>query len=114
VGAVGWSIRRSTLDMHCRFSFRRIRQPTGGKKKKMSGRKIYGAWFVASALLILLVGGCNGVLYDEKKKDNGQVERLRIDQGESWDSYNITPRYYSQNPKDLDNFSIMLRNEQTF
>jgi hypothetical protein len=90
-----------------------MRQSTDGKKKKMSGRKIYGAWFVALALLILLVGGCNGVLYEEQK-DGGQVERLRIDQGESWDSYNITPRYYSQNPKDLDNFSIMLRNEHTF
>jgi hypothetical protein len=90
-----------------------MRQPTDGKKKKMSGRKIYGACFVALALLILLVGGCNGVLY-EKQKDSGEVTRLRIDQGESWDSYDITPRYYSQNPKDLDNFSIMLRNEQTF
>ncbi len=79
----------------------------------MSGRKKYGARFVALALLILLVGGCNGVLY-EKQKDNGQVTRLRIDQGGGWDSYNITPRYYSQNPKDLDDFSIMLRNEQTF
>ena len=79
----------------------------------MSSRKIYGACFVALALLILLVGGCNGVLY-EKQKENGQVQRWIIDQGEGWDSLNITPRYYSQNPKDLSDFCIMLRNEQTF
>jgi hypothetical protein len=90
-----------------------MRQPTDGTKKKMSAQKIYGACFVALALLILLVGGCNGVLY-EKQKDNGQVERLCIDQGETWDSYNITPRYYSQNPKDLNDMSIMLRTERTF
>ena len=75
--------------------------------------KTYGAGFVALALLILLVGGCNGVLY-EKQKDNGQVQRLRIEQDGGWGSYNITPRYYSQNPKDMNDFSIMLRNEQTF
>ncbi len=79
----------------------------------MFTRKIYGAGFVALALLILLVGGCNGVLY-EKQKDNGGVQRWIIDQGGGWDSLNITPRYYSQNPKDLSDFSIMLRNEQTF
>jgi hypothetical protein len=90
-----------------------MRQPTDGKKKKMSAQKIYWAWFVALALLILLVGGCNGVLY-EKQKDNGQVERLLIDQDGGWDSYNIHPRYYSQNPKDLSDFSIMLKNERTF
>ncbi len=80
----------------------------------MSGRKIYLAGLVALALLIALVlGGCNGVLY-EKQKDNGQVERWLIDQGGGWGSYNITPRYYSQNPKDLSDFCIMLRNEHTF
>jgi len=84
-----------------------------GQKKKMSCRKIYGACFAALALLILLVGGCNAVLY-EKQKDNGQVQRLRIEQDGGWDSYNITPRYYSQNPKDMNDFSIMLKNEQTF
>jgi len=75
--------------------------------------KTYGAGFVALALLILLVGGCNGVLY-EKQKDNGGVERLCINQDAGWDSYNITPRYWSQNPKDQSSYSIMLRNEQTF
>jgi hypothetical protein len=79
----------------------------------MPSRKIYGACFVALALLILVVGGCNGVLY-EKQKENGQVERLLIDQDGGWDSYDIHPRYYSQNPKDLSDFSIMLKNERTF
>jgi len=84
-----------------------------GKKKEMSGRKIYGAGFVALALLILLGAGCNGVLY-EKQKDNGGVSRLCINQDDGWDSYNITPRYWSQNPKDQSSYSIMLKNEQTF
>jgi len=90
-----------------------MRQPTDGKKKKMPGRKIYAACFVALALLILLVGGCNGVLY-EKQKDNGQVERLCMDQGETWGSYKITPRYSSQIPTILNDLCIMLRTEQTF
>ncbi|MGC2433127.1 MAG: hypothetical protein WA433_05025 [Desulfobaccales bacterium] len=79
----------------------------------MSGRKTYGAWIVALALLSVLAGGCNGVIY-QKQRDNGQTERVIIDQGGGWDSYNITPRYYSQNPKDLSDFCIMLRNERTF
>ncbi len=90
-----------------------MRQPADGKKKRMSARKIYGTCFVALALLILLVGGCNGVLY-EKQSDNGVVQRLCIDQGQTWGSYNITPRFYSQNPKDMNEMSIMLRTERTF
>lgn len=79
----------------------------------MFARKIYGAGFVALALLILLVGGCNGVLY-ERQKDNGRVERLCIQQDDGWDSLNIIPRYWNQNPKDLSSYSIMLKNEHTF
>jgi hypothetical protein len=89
------------------------REPILGEKKKMSGKTIYIAGFVALALLIAVVGGCNGVLY-EKQKDNGTLERWFINGGEGWGSYNITPRYYSQNPKDLSDFCIMLRNEHTF
>lgn len=79
----------------------------------MSAQKMHGAWFVALALLILLVGGCNGVLY-EKQQDNGQVERLCIQQDNGWDDLNITPRYWNQSPKDLSDYGIMLKNEHTF
>jgi hypothetical protein len=79
----------------------------------MFTRKIYGVGFVALALLTLLVGGCNGVLF-EKQKDNGGVSRLCINQDDGWDSLNITPRYWSPNPKDQSSYSIMLKNEQTF
>jgi hypothetical protein len=91
-----------------------MRQPTAGKKKKkMFSGKIYAAGFVALALLSLLVAGCNGVLY-EKQKENGGVSRLCINQDDGWDSLNIIPRYWSQNPKDQSSYSIMLKNEQTF
>ena len=76
-----------------RYSANFIREPTGAEKKEMWGRKTYGKWIVALALLFLLAGGCNGVIY-QKQADNGQTQRVVIDKGEGWDSYNITPRDY--------------------
>ncbi|MGA8572925.1 MAG: hypothetical protein ACLP7A_08145 [Desulfobaccales bacterium] len=78
----------------------------------MSGRKTYGKWIVALGVLIVLGGGCNGVIY-QKQADNGQTERVIIDKGEGWDSYNITPRYYSDKD-DQGGYSIMVRDEHTF
>jgi hypothetical protein len=78
----------------------------------MSCRKTYGKWIVALALLTVLAGGCNGVIY-QKQAYNGQTERLIIDKGVGWDEYNITPRFYSQKD-DQGGYCIMLRNEHTF
>jgi hypothetical protein len=90
-----------------------VRLITNGKKKKMFGRTLYGLWIVALAFLILLLGGCNGVLY-EKQQADGQTNRLILNKDNGWDSYDITPRYYSQNPKDTSDFGLVLKNEHTF
>ncbi len=58
-----------------------------------------------------LLTGCSGVIY-EKAHDDGGVSRLRLDGGESWSSYDTTPRYRSQ--KGQDDMCIMLKNEATF
>ncbi len=42
------------------------------------------------------------------------MERVRIDGGESWGTFDTTPRYRSQKPKDQDAYCIMLKNEATF
>jgi len=69
-------------------------------------------WVVAA---MLLTSGCSGVLL-ESKDDSGKVERLKIDSGESWDSYDDRPRHpYVQSGKHgLDDLSIMLKSEKTF
>ncbi|MCL4503609.1 MAG: hypothetical protein M1438_17415 [Deltaproteobacteria bacterium] len=54
-----------------------------------------------------------GVIY-QKQRANGGGQRLRIDGGEDWDGYDITPRYQSQKRKDQDGYNIMLKNESTF
>ena len=75
-------------------------------------RKMY-ILVVFTLAVAVLATGCNGVLY-EKKEANGQMQRLRLDQGESWSDYDTTPRYRSQKSKDLDDYGLMLRNELTF
>ncbi len=59
------------------------------------------------------MAGCSGVIY-EKQMDDGSVGRVRIDSGESWSTYDSTPRYRSQKSKDQDDYCIMLKNEATF
>ena len=79
----------------------------------MSGRKFFrlAALFLA---VPLFVGGCaDGVLL-EKDRGDGGLQRLRLDSGESWDSFDTTPRYRSQKAKDKDDYCIMLKNEATF
>jgi hypothetical protein len=69
-------------------------------------------WLVAP---ILLISGCSGVLM-ESKEGNGKVERLRLDGGESWDSYDDRPRlpYVGSGKHGLDDIGIMLKSEKTF
>jgi hypothetical protein len=78
----------------------------------MAGRQTIGFLALILACLVTL-HGCGGVIY-EMPRENGRVERLRLDTGEGWESYDTTPRYRSQKPKDLENYSIMLKNEATF
>ncbi len=78
----------------------------------MIGRKTT----LTAALLLtgaLLLAGCDGVLL-QRESENGRVDRLRLDGGESWSSYDTTPRYRSQKGKDQDDYCIMLKNEATF
>jgi hypothetical protein len=77
----------------------------------MAGR--LGKWCLGLALTALLLAGCSGVLMESKKED-GQVDRIKIDTGESWDSYDDKPRYPYTKKKTLDDLSIMLKKESTF
>lgn len=69
-------------------------------------------WALAA---MVLVSGCSGVLM-ESKDDNGKVERVKLDAGEGWDSYDDRPRqpYVNSGKHGLDDMSIMLKREKTF
>jgi len=69
---------------------------------------------LALMLAALVVTGCSGVLYESKSED-GREDRLRIDQGESWSTYDDKPRKPdSKAKKDQDDKSILLKKELTF
>lgn len=71
-------------------------------------------WWLGLMLAVLLGAGCSGVLYESKYED-GREERLKIDQGESWGTYDDKPRKPdSRAKKDQDDMSIMLKKESTF
>jgi hypothetical protein len=80
----------------------------------MAGKKLLLLLALLLAL-VWLVTGCAelGVLYQTKRED-GSVQRLRVDGGEDWGDYDITPRYQSQKRKDQDGYYVMLKNEATF
>jgi hypothetical protein len=67
-------------------------------------------WALAA---MVLVSGCALL---ESRDDNGKVERVRLDAGESWDSYDDRPRqpYVNSGKHGLDDMSIMLKSEKTF
>ncbi len=77
----------------------------------MRGRK--ADWWLILALVALLGAGCSGVLLESKRPDGG-LERVKIDGGESWDTYDDKPRYHQSKSKLLDDLSIMLKKESTF
>jgi hypothetical protein len=62
-------------------------------------------------LLLLWVVGCSGVLM-EKKLEDGRVDRVVIDGGESWDTYETKSRY--PRTKTKDEYSIVIKKEATF
>ena len=70
--------------------------------------------FLALTLALLVGAGCSGVLYESKSAD-GREDRLRLDQGESWSTYDDKPRKPdSKAKKDQDDKSILLKKELTF
>jgi len=77
----------------------------------MRGRK--AAWWLILALVALLGAGCSGVLLESKRPDGG-LERVKIDGGESWETYEDRPRYPQSKSKPSDELSIMLKKESTF
>jgi len=82
--------------------------------KGLKSRKINRclAWALAATVLL---SGCSGVLF-ESKGDAGKVERVKIDGGESWDTYDDRPRQPFSNSKKhgLDDLGLMLKSEKTF
>lgn len=75
----------------------------------MASRKTCG--WLGLALLLLWGSGCSGVLY-EKPLENGGVDRLKIDGGESWDTYEYRSVYPRTRTKD--EYSIVIKKEATF
>lgn len=63
----------------------------------------------------ILAAGCSGVI-SESKDSNGKVERLRLDGGENWSSYDNKPRlpYVGTGRHGFDDMSLMLLKESTF
>jgi len=67
-------------------------------------------------ILLLALTGCSDVLVESKRLDGG-VERLRVDGGESWTTYDDKSRNpYSKVKKDdpQNDMCIMLKKESTF
>jgi hypothetical protein len=68
---------------------------------------------IALALATLWLAGCSEVLLESKHED-GRLERVKVDAGESWEFFDDKPRFpYSKN-KTYDDMSIMLKREMTF
>jgi hypothetical protein len=81
----------------------------------VTSRRING-WLPWALAVILLVSGCSGILL-ESKKGGGEVDRLKFDAAETWDSYDDRPRYrYSTtNKRGLpEELGIILKSEKTF
>ena len=71
-------------------------------------------WGLAAALLIILLGGCSDVLV-QAKRDDGGVERVRVDSDCLTDSYEDKLRIFNRSKKEQnDDLSIMLKQESTF
>ena len=71
----------------------------------MEGRK--QRWWPGLVLAILLGAmGCSGIL-QELQSDDGQTERLRVQGGESW-------KTWDRNATKADESCIMLKKESTF
>jgi hypothetical protein len=69
-------------------------------------------WLVAAMVVLL---GCSGVMM-ESKDSSGKIDRVRLDNGQSWKNYDNKPRqpYVSSGKHGLDDMSLMLLREMTF
>ncbi len=65
-----------------------------------------GRWIWLVAVAALLCCGCSGILA-EKMGENGQADRLRLDTGGKWSTYD-------QNPHKENESSVILKKELTF
>ncbi len=63
-------------------------------------------WRLAMALALLAGVGCAGILAESVSED-GHLERIRVDGGQSW-------KLYDRNPTRSDDTAIMLKKETTF
>jgi hypothetical protein len=80
------------------------------------GLEMMTGWRIVACLAVLaalLLAGCNGTLLQHQEGD-GQQAQVKIDGGESWDSYDNRPRYPFDKRKSNDEMSIMLKSEATF
>ena len=82
--------------------------------KGLKSRKI-NRWLAWALAATVLLSGCSGVLF-ESKGDAGKVERVKIDGGEGWDTYDDRPRLPFSNSKKhgLDDMGLILKSEKTF
>jgi hypothetical protein len=75
------------------------------------GRIIRG--LLGALAVMALMSGCALL---ESKDSSGKVERLQLDTGEDWSSYDTRPRdpYANTGKHGLDDMSIMLKSLKTF
>jgi hypothetical protein len=89
-----------------------VGQVGGMGENDMRGGKTL--WLAALVLVGLVGAGCSGVLYEAKYED-GREERLKIEQAESWSTYDDKPRKPdSKAKKDQDSTGLILKQEMTF
>lgn len=69
-------------------------------------RRLKMGWLGVIGLTALLASGCGGIIR-EKTTTDGTAERLRLDTGSKWSSWD-------RNPTKADDSCIMLKKESTF
>jgi hypothetical protein len=69
-------------------------------------RRIMMGWLGVMVLASLLAGGCAGILAEQPNAD-GTTERVRLDTGSKWSTWD-------RNPTKQDDSCIMLKKESTF
>ncbi len=77
---------------------------------KSRGIRRWLAWGLAA---MIMLSGCSLL---EVKDSGGRVDRIKLDTGESWDTYDDRPRlpHANSGKHGLDDMSIMLKSEKTF